>query len=352
MKRKRLRKKFSYYAKILIVSSLALLIYGLILDIHNDIRLFDPEEDVVVVSGGNGEYTSIDNNSSDDSDVIKENIDNNTKNETDEKNNSGSNDASSSSNNSGAKGSVKRSNNTQNNANTNANVVQDENNNLRVSIQNTYGIAVKYGSETDGYSVGGLSTTSITDKNTIKASLEQLDYTLSLYPSGMFREIKNGGIPLTVYLINSYSEDGVTGATDSNFSFANISIAVSYPFDESFFHESYHYMERYILKKSLSYNSIVWSSYNPNGFNYGNIYNGYSYKSTFAANSYFVNNYAQVSAEEDRASTFEYMMAPTKASCLNNDMPVWRKAKLMSEMIDAALGTVSPSVVEYWERYL
>ena len=227
------------------------------------------------------------------------------------------------------------------------------NSNFRDSIEKRYDIEIKYGSETDGYSVGGLSTTSIGDANTINSSLTKLNNVLSLYPRNLFKEIKNGGIPLTVYLINNYSEEGVTGATDSNFYFANMSIAVAYSFDESFFHESYHYIERYMLKKGLTYNTLSWNSYNPIGFNYDDtIENSYSYNVSFSENSYFVNNYAQTSAEEDRASTFEYMMAPTKASCLNNNMPVWKKAKIMSETIDLALDSVSEDVVEYWERYL
>ena len=122
--------------------------------------------------------------------------------------------------------------------------------------------------------------------------------------------------------------------------------------DETFFHESYHYIERYIFKKGLTFNELMWNSNNPPEFTYGNVVADYSYKNTLSENSYFVNNYAQTAAEEDRASTFEYMMAKTKASCLNANKPVWKKATIMSKNIDAALNTVSPNVTEYWERHL
>ena len=46
------------------------------------------------------------------------------------------------------------------------------------------------------------------------------------------------------------------------------------------------------------------------------------------------------------------MMAANKAICFEKDMPVWRKAYLMSSMIDAAFNSVSPNVIEYWERHL
>ena len=228
--------------------------------------------------------------------------------------------------------------------------LDEVNNNLRNSIQNTYGITVLYGSETNGYYVGGLSTNSITNASVVNASLNQLNTAMSLYPNGFWREIKNGGIPLTVYLIDSYSAYGVTGVTDSNYSFANISIAVAYPFEDTFFHESYHYIERYIFKKGIYYTS--WEGYNPSGFTYGSLWRDQSFARTGAPGAYFVNDYAQTSAEEDRASTFEYMMKASYSACFNQGQPVWRKAKTMSDSIDAAFNTVSPGTTEYWERHL
>ena len=314
--------KMIYYAKILIAISIAILVYGFILDINNNVRLIDPEKNVKVINNDNGNYTSIDTNN----DEITRNND----------------DPPINSNISESQPHVVENSDVNNNGN----------NILRDKIEKKYNIEVRYGPETDGYIVGGLSTVPINDESTISLALNNLDNVLSLYPYGLFEEIKNGGIPLTIYLINNYSDESVTGATDSNFSFANISIAVVYPLEESFYHESYHYIERYILKKGLTFNTELWNGFNPVDFQYGNINNNYSYKSTFSEDSYFVNGYAQVAPEEDRASTFEYMMASTKASCLNNDKPVWKKARIMSNTIDAALNTVSPNNTEYWERFL
>ena len=329
MSKKHKKKNYLlYYAKILIAISLAILAYGLVLDINNNIRLIDPESGVSIIDDDNGSFVSVDNNN------------NNNTNDNNENSNTNNNNGRNSSN-----------NRSQSNTNTN-NVDSNALNSLRNSIQQKYNVSIKYGGETEGYTVGGLSTVALYDNNIIYNSLVELNNILGLYPYGIFTEIRNGGIPLTIYLINYYSDNTVTGATDSNYSYANISLAVIYPLDESFFHESYHYIERFILKKGLGYNSVTWNSYNPFDYNYGTIINEFSYKNTFSPDSFFVNNYAQVSAEEDRASTFEYMMAASKASCLNNDKPVWKKAVLMSNTIDAALDTVSPSNLEYWERFL
>ena len=176
-----------------------------------------------------------------------------------------------------------------------------------------------------------------------------LKNTLNKYPKGLFKEIINGGIPLTIILIKSYSDSNITGITDSSYSYANISIATMYPFDESFYHESYHYIERYLFKNGANYNS--WDSLLPLNFNWGTIDGSLSYSNTFSSDAFFVNNYAQTSASEDRASTFEYMMADTKASCLNVGNTIWKKAVYMSRTIDSVFDCVKPDVIEYWERF-
>lgn len=230
------------------------------------------------------------------------------------------------------------------------NNLNDINNELRKEIEHTFNINVKYGTETENYIVANIATDPITNPSVINNSLIRLKNVLSLYPSGLFDEINAGGIPLTIYLVNNYSEENITGVTDSSYTYANISIAVKYPLEESFYHESYHYLERYMFKKGANF--YTWNSINPEGFSYGTIYNDYSYSNNFLADAPFVNNYAQTDEKEDRASTFEYMMATSKASCLNNGQTVWKKAILMSRTIDAVFESVSPDVTEYWERFL
>ena len=149
---------------------------------------------------------------------------------------------------------------------------------------------------------------------------------------------------------SSYSNSSITGVTDSSYTYAVISIAASHPFEESFYHESYHYIERYLFKRGFNFNT--WDSINPDGFTYGVVDQRLSYTYGFDANSPFVNDYAQTAATEDRASTFEYMMASSKASCLNRGTIVHTKANQMALAIDTIMNTVSPNVTEYWERYL
>ncbi len=228
--------------------------------------------------------------------------------------------------------------------------IETTNDNLRRSIENTYGITVRYGVETNGYTVAGLSTVRLTDSNRINQLLNELNSNLALYPTGFFNETKQAGYTLTIYLIKQYSQANVTGITDSTSKNILISLATDYSFTESLHHEIYHYIEKYMYAKGANY--TTWNTLNPVGFNYGNTNNSYSYVSTGNINASFVNNYAQTDQYEDRASTFEYMMDDTEAGCLQTGTPIWKKAKYISEQIDAVFQTVSPNVLEYWERYV
>lgn len=230
-------------------------------------------------------------------------------------------------------------------------VIVDENDTLRKNIENKFGISVKYGTETEGYKVDTLSTVSMTDKNEIKKALLDMEATISLFPEDLFWELKNNGYPLTIYLIKNYSIENITGITESYSNRVNISIATKFSFGETFNHEVYHYLENFITKfKGASYSS--WNTLNLSSFTYGSAISDLSYNRTYSEDAYFVNNYAQTSANEDRASTFEYMMFTNKASCLNTNKPVWKKAKFMSRLLEKYLESVKPEVTEYWERHL
>ncbi|MDD6264352.1 MAG: hypothetical protein PUA97_04535 [bacterium] len=228
--------------------------------------------------------------------------------------------------------------------------VVDQNVIFRKSIEDTYGVKVFYGNETSDYSVGGMSTTVIPDSS-ISSALTQLNDALATYPVGFFQEFLNKNINVNVYLIKNYSANNVTGVTDTSFKRINISIAMDFPFNESFHHEVLHAIEYYIERSGGKFTS--WNSFNPADFSYGTENKDYSYSVTGEASSYFVNNYAQVSQSEDRASTFEYMTASKRYSCFDSHgYPIWKKSDYLSRMIDTYFNTVTPEVIDYWERYV
>ena len=224
------------------------------------------------------------------------------------------------------------------------------NKNILEEIETKYGIVVLFGEDTIGYSVGGIDTVPLDSNESIYEALSKIKKCLNNYPSDLFLEIKNGGIPLTIVLIKNYFDMNVTGVTDSSYSYAKISLATIHPLEESFYHESYHYIERFLLKKGANFNN--WNSLNPVGFRYGQIYSSNSYSNSFLENAPFVNNYAQTMDTEDRASTFEYMMAEEKANCFNKGQIIWRKALNIARTMEYVLDSVKPTVTEYWERFL
>lgn len=323
-----LDKKPKLYAIILFAISIVLISYGLYLDFNGTNRLFDPVKDVTI---------SDVNKSKSKSNIDVDSLDDDAKDNTVSENPVTSEETST----------------TQNNEVDETNRLETINKRLKSQIEKKYTVEIKYAEETKNHKVGELGTTMLTDNDSINSNLRKLDKVLSHYPDGMFAEIKNGGIPLTIFLVNKFSQTGITGVTDSNAYFANITIATAYPFEESFYHESFHYIERYMNeRKKLYFNA--WDTYNPQGFVYGAAVDS---ELSYASNggeesSYFVNNYAQSAEAEDRASTFEYMMANNKATCLKENQPVWQKAKIMAQTIEAALDTCSPNEVEYWERFL
>ena len=226
----------------------------------------------------------------------------------------------------------------------------DPNELLRIELEKKYNIEIKYGEEVNGYNVGGMSVVPIDNYNDNSMALENLSTALSRYPDNFFDEMHTV-YPLTIYLIDTYSVANVTGVTDStNPNYVNISIATAYPFDDSFNHETYHYIEHYLNYKNGFF--TTWESLNPTTFIYNNVNSDLSYSRSLSEDAYFVSDYAQVSPTEDRASTFEYMMASTKPSCLNEGKPIYLKAKYMSDLIDFFMDSVNDKNTEYWERFL
>ena len=352
-------------AKILFFISFCLMIIGLVtsisestnINLNDVIPLANDGEEIHVTTSDRtpihtGDSYSEDNPKTDNNTKSNDTKTSDTKTNTNSNTNNSNKSNKSNNSNSGSQNNKSLPSNNTSNGNTVIVVpTSDPNNNLRNSIQSTYGITVKYGSETNGYNVGGLSTTPINDANNISRALNDLNSCLSKYPSGFFQEMRNGGMPLTVYLISHYSQAGVTGVTDSNYSRAIISIACDYSFPESFHHENFHYIERYINKYGGFFNN--WNRFNPNGFTYNDINDSLSYtRNGYSPDSFFVNNYAQTHETEDRASTFEYMTGDYKASCLNYGKPIWYKSVEMATYIQNYFNTVNSGTVEFWERFL
>ncbi len=187
------KRKVAETARVLMVISITLLVYGIILNVSTILGLVDSPKRGKITDEGNSTVSITPADSGD----IK--VDDSSKNRVADEN------------------------------------LDSKNLALRNEIEKEFSVMVRYGNETEGYAVGGVLTEPITDSIVINETLNSLYNTLSLYPKGIFKEIREGGIPLTIILVNNYSEYSITGVTDSSYDYAHISIAAVYDFSDSFF---------------------------------------------------------------------------------------------------------------------
>ena len=263
----------------------------------------------------------------------------------------------------------KTNQNTNNNTNTNNNentilpeekppVVEktqaEKNDEYRKQLQNKYSVKIAYKNELGNYTINGYGSEKLNDDNKINNCLAEIDTTLKNYPNGFFKEMKDYGMPLTIYLVNSISDD-VSGLTDAkNKSDIKIMIAPASLFENTLNHEIMHYIDTYIKDKGypIDINNTM-KDVNPVGFTYGDTSNDYVYYFTSVDNAYFLSTYGKRNYLEDRAVLFSDMMTRTFAKNYYDDgTPINKKAKLISSQIKEHFNTLSNTGRYYWDRFL
>ena len=263
----------------------------------------------------------------------------------------------------------KTNQNTNNNTNTNNNentilpeekppVVEktqaEKNDEYRKQLQNKYSVKIAYKNELGNYTINGYGSEKLNDDNKINNCLGEIDKTLKNYPIGFFKEMKDYGMPLTIYLVNSISGD-VSGLTDAkDKSDIKIMIAPASLFENTLNHEIMHYIDTYIKDKGypIDINNTM-KDVNPVGFTYGDTSNDYVYYFTSVDNAYFLSTYGKRNYLEDRAVLFSDMMTRTFAKNYYDDgTPINKKAKLISSQIKEHFNTLSNTGRYYWDRFL
>ena len=89
----------------------------------------------------------------------------------------------------------------------------EKNDEYRKQLQNKYLVKIAYKDELGNYTINGYGSDKLNDDNKINNCLGEIDKTLKNYPNGFFEEMKDYGMPLTIYLVNSISGN-VAGITD------------------------------------------------------------------------------------------------------------------------------------------
>ena len=230
----------------------------------------------------------------------------------------------------------------------------EKNDEYRKQLQNKYSVKIAYKNELGNYTINGYGSEKLNDDNKINNCLGEIDKTLKNYPNGFFKEMKDYGMPLTIYLVNSISDD-VSGLTDAkDKSDIKIMIAPASIFEKTLNHEIMHYIDTYIKDKGypIDINNTM-KDVNPVGFTYGDTSNEYVYYFTSVDNAYFLSAYGKRNYLEDRAVLFSDMMTRTiKKTFYNDGTPINKKAKLISSQIKEHFNTLSNTGRYYWDRFL
>ena len=206
----------------------------------------------------------------------------------------------------------------------------------------------------ENYTINGYGSDKLNDDNKINNCLGEIDKTLKNYPNGFFKEMKDYGMPLTIYLVNSISGkvSGLTDAKDK--SDIKIMIAPASIFENTLNHEIMHYIDTYIKDKEypIDINNTM-KDVNPVGFTYGDTSNEYVYYFTSVDNAYFLSVYGKTNYLEDRAVIFSDLMTRTFTKDYYADgTPINKKAKLISSQIKEHFNTLSNTGRYYWDRFL
>lgn len=230
----------------------------------------------------------------------------------------------------------------------------EKNDEYRKQLQNKYLVKIAYKDELGNYTINGYGSDKINDDNKINNCLGEIDKTLKNYPNGFFEEMKDYGMPLTIYLVNSISGNvaGLTDAKDK--SDIKIMIAPASLFENTLNHEIMHYIDSYIKVKGYPIDiNTTMKEVNPVGFTYGETSNDYVYYFTSVNNAYFLSAYGKTNYLEDRAVIFSDLMTRTFAKDYYDDgTPINKKAKLISSQIKEHFNTLSNTGRYYWDRFL
>ena len=230
----------------------------------------------------------------------------------------------------------------------------EKNDEYRKQLQNKYSVKIAYKDELGNYTINGYGSDKLNDDNKINNCLGEINKTLKNYPNGFFKEMKDYGMPLTIYLVNSISGN-VSGLTDAkDKSDIKIMIAPASLFENTLNHEIMHYIDSYIKVKGYSIDiNITMKDVNPIGFTYGDTSNEYVYYFTSIDNAYFLSAYGKTNYLEDRAVIFSDLMTRTFAKdYYDDDTPINKKAKLISSQIKEHFNTLSNTGRYYWDRFL
>lgn len=202
------------------------------------------------------------------------------------------------------------------------------------------------------------------EMNGICTMLSALDYSLALYPKGFMSQFRNGaGDGGLCFLLVAHIESNynVAGCTYERYDWQYIALDVntSYRQHSVICHELWHATENHIF--SRDYTALPmdeWDALNPTGFSYtgyetrkDSTYPWFLYTSA-PKDIRFVDNYACVSRQEERARIMEYFMTyEDEARILIQSPYIRKKLQIMCDAVRKNFDTTDWKNVR-WEQLL
>lgn len=194
----------------------------------------------------------------------------------------------------------------------------------------------------------------------IMQSLEVLDKTLGLYPENFFSNFKLAGrrCGIGILLVGSIgSGEGIIGTSFSSGEWFNI--AVDIRMDELsgiYCHEIWHSIEDLLSFKNIYIPESDWNKLNPNGFEYygDTVPENEALRWTLFGSTdeetYFIDSYSKLNADEDKARIMEYVMTRDDCELAISSSPyLLGKLQIMCDCIRMGFDDSSWENVR-WER--
>lgn len=200
--------------------------------------------------------------------------------------------------------------------------------------------------------------------NGVRAVLAAMDRSFALYPEGFLAQFRNraGEGGLCFLLVAHIDSDyGVVGCTydTADWQYIALDVQADYMREGTVCHEIWHATENEILSRDYTaFNWDDWNALNPAGFTYWNDsgdYDRYDTRWTMFDNSegvYFVDSYAKLAAQEDRARIMEYFMThEDEAGLLIQSDAIRQKLEWMCRAVRECFDTAGWGTPR-WEKLL
>lgn len=200
--------------------------------------------------------------------------------------------------------------------------------------------------------------------NGVRAVLAAMDRSFALYPEGFLAQFRNraGEGGLCFLLVAHIDSDyGVVGCTydSADWQYIALDVQADYMREGTVCHEIWHATENEILSRDYTaFNWDDWNALNPVGFTYWNDsgdYDRYDARWTMFDNGegvYFVDSYAKLAAQEDRARIMEYFMVhEDEAGLLIQSDAIRQKLEWMCRAVRECFDTAGWGTPR-WEKLL